>query len=193
MRLVWLVVILLLSACSKGPAGPSPFRAPQADAAAYAKDFSLHDTAGKARSLKDYRGKVVVLFFGYTHCPDVCPTTLGDMAVAMKQLGGLAAKVQVLFVTLDPARDTAQMLNSYVPAFNPGFVALLGSDAEVAQAAAGFKAVYRRHPQPDGSYSIDHSANSYVFDQDGRLRLILPYGQPPADIAHDLRILLQGA
>ncbi len=193
MRLLWLAFILLLASCGKGPAEPSPFLAPEADASAYAKDFRLHDAAGATRSLKDYRGKVVVLFFGYTHCPDVCPTTLGDMAVAMKQLGTSAAKVQVLFVTLDPARDTPQLLNGYVPAFNASFIGLRGTDAETAQAAAGFKAVYRRHPQSDGSYSIDHSANSYVFDRDGRLRLILPYGQPPADIVHDLRILLQGA
>jgi len=145
-----------------------------------------------ARSLQDFRGKLVLIFFGYTHCPDVCPTTLSDAAQALSQLTPAeAARVQVLFVSVDPARDSLDMLRDYVPYFHPDFIGLTGSPEAVAAAAAAFRVVYRRHVEPgsDG-YLIDHTAGSYLLDQRGRMRVFLPYAQLPDDIAHDLRLLL---
>lgn len=193
MRWWLLLCVLVLAGCGRDTAVPSPFLAPQADAADYATDFSLLDSSGKSRSLASYRGKLVVLFFGYTHCPDVCPTTLGDMATVMRQLGPRAQQVQVLFVTLDPARDTPQVLAQYVPAFHPSFAGLTAGEQQIAATARDFRVVYRKNAGAGGSYTLDHSAGSFVFDKKGHLRLLLPYGQSPGDIAHDLELLLNDA
>ena len=154
-------------------------------------DFRLTDHNGKERSLADFRGKVVTMFFGYTHCPDVCPTTLSDMAQAVKLLGPDGQRVQVLFVTVDPKRDTPDLLRNYVPAFNPVFLGLYGDAAATAKVTMDFKIYAAERPgKTPESYTVDHSAQSLVFDTKGRLRLMLPYGTPGDKIASDLRVLL---
>nr|ACX33901.1 putative electron transport protein SCO1/SenC [uncultured prokaryote AT3] len=138
----------------------------------YGRDFRLQDASGQWRTPKDYRGKLVLMFFGFTQCPDVCPTELQSMARLMDALGKDAARIQVLFVTLDPARDTAAMIQSYVSAFNPGFVGLRGDEAATATVAKEFKVYYRKVPgSAPGRYSLDHSAFIYVLDGNGVLRL----------------------
>lgn len=157
----------------------------------YGKDFALPDHNGKSRTLADFKGKAVVIFFGYTQCPDVCPTTMAEMAAVMQQLGALADRVQVLFVTLDPERDTPELLSKYVPSFDPRFLGLVGDKAATEKVAKEFKVFYQKVPgkQP-GSYTVDHTAGSYVFDPQGRIRLFLRHGQGPESIAHDLKLLL---
>jgi protein SCO1/2 len=158
----------------------------------YAHGFELTDHNGKHRSLADFKGKVVVMFFGYTQCPDVCPTTMADMATVMKQLGPQADKVQVLFVTIDPERDTQALLASYVPAFDPRFLGLYGDKAATEKVAQDFKVFYQKVPgeKPD-SYTMDHTAGSFVFDPQGHIRLFLRYGEGAEPIVHDLKLLLQ--
>ncbi|GGY50869.1 SCO family protein [Pseudoduganella albidiflava] len=157
----------------------------------YAKGFSLKDHDGKPVTLESYKGKVVVMFFGFTQCPDVCPTTMAEMAAVMKELGPQAKDVQVLFVTLDPERDTPELLKQYVPAFDPGFVGLYGTPAEIAQTAKEFKVFYKKVPGKDpAQYSIDHTAGSYVFDKQGRVRLFLRHAQGAQPVVHDLKQLL---
>ena len=180
---------LLLAGCSEPPA----FKSTNVTGADWGKDFSLTDHTGQARRLADYRGKLVVLFFGYTQCPDFCPTTLAAMRETLGLLGDDAGKVQVLFVTLDPARDTAALLAEYVPAFHPGFVGLRGDEATTAAVAREFKVFYSKQPgsTPD-TYSVDHSTGSYAFDPQGRLRLLIRHGESPANIAADLKLLIAG-
>lgn len=157
----------------------------------YAKGFALNDHTGKPVTLDTYKGKVVVLFFGFTHCPDVCPTTMAEMSSVMKELGPQADQVQVLFATLDPERDTKELLSQYVPGFDPRFVGLYGTPEQIASTAKEFKVFYQKVPgkTPD-SYTIDHTAGSYVFDKQGHIRLFLRHGQGPAPIVHDLKLLL---
>lgn len=184
--------LLLASGCDRlSPLPKSPFHGVDVTGAQPGVDFRLDDHDGKGRTLADFRGKVVVMFFGYLHCPDVCPTTLSDMAHALQALGPDAQRVQVLFVTVDPKRDTRELMKGYVPAFNPTFLGLSGDEAATAKVAKDFK-IYRgeRAGSAAGSYLVDHSAQSMVFDREGRLRLMLPYGAPPDKIASDLRVLL---
>jgi protein SCO1/2 len=152
---------------------------------------SFLDADGKPVRIGDFRGKVVVLFFGFTQCPDVCPTTLATMAQVMQQLGPDADRIQVLFVTLDPKRDTPAVLSKYVTAFDPRFLSLSGDAEATARAAKEFKVFFQRSEgtSPD-NYSIDHTAASYVLDPTGRLRLYVRHGQSPADVANDLKQLL---
>ena len=158
----------------------------------YAKDFALTDQNGKARTLADFKGKAVVVFFGYTQCPDVCPTTMAEMADVMKQLGDLANRVQVLFVTVDPERDTQALLAAYVPNFDKRFLGLYGDQAATEKVAKDFKVFYQKVPgKTASSYSVDHTAGSYVFDKQGRIRLFLRHGQGAEPITHDLKILLK--
>lgn len=157
----------------------------------YARDFALTDHNGKPRTLADFKGKAVVVFFGFTQCPDVCPTTMAEMASVMKELGPLADKVQVLFVTVDPERDTQALLAKYVPAFDPRFLGLYGDLAATEKVAKEFRVFYQKVPgKTPGSYSIDHTAGSYVFDPAGHIRLFVRHGQGPEPIAHDLKLLL---
>lgn len=157
----------------------------------FAKDFALPDYNGKMRSLADFKGKAVVVFFGYTQCPDVCPTTMAEMATVMQQLGPLADQVQVLFITLDPERDTPELLAKYVPAFDPRFLGLVGDKAATEKVAKEFKVFYQKVPGKEpGSYTLDHTAGSYVFDRQGRLRLFVRHGQGAEPIMHDLKLLL---
>jgi protein SCO1/2 len=158
----------------------------------YAKGFTLNDHLGQTRTLADFKGKVVVLFFGYTQCPDVCPTTMSEMAAVMQQLGPLADKVQVMFVTLDPERDTQALLAQYVPAFDARFLGMRSDAAGTAAVAKEFKVFYAKQPgKTPGSYTIDHTAGSYVFDQQGQIRLFIRHGQGPEPIVHDVKLLLK--
>lgn len=159
----------------------------------YGTDFHLTDHNGKPRTLADFRGKAVVMFFGYTQCPDVCPTTLSDMRRAMQLLGDDAARVQVLFVTVDPQRDTPELLSKYVPAFNPSFLGLYGDAAATEKVAKDFKIFYQRQAGKTAeSYTVAHTAASLVFDPQGRLRLFVNYGAEAEKIAADLKLLLKG-
>ncbi len=191
--LSWTMLLLALAACGPTSSPKSPFKSTDITGAPFGRDFHLTDHTNKSRRLADFKGKVVLLFFGYTHCPDVCPTTLSEFAAAMKKLGPQAEKVQVLFVTLDPERDTPILLAQYVPAFNPTFLGLFGNAAETETVAQEFKIVYQKNmpENPKSSYTLDHSAGSFVFDQAGRLRLLVPYGQSSDLIAHDLTVLLR--
>lgn len=179
---------VFLSACQ--PAKP-PFNSVDISGAiGYGSDFRLTDHTGAARTLADYRGKVVALFFGYTHCPDVCPTTLSEMRQVMEKLGTDSNRFQVLFVTVDPKRDTQTLLSQYVPAFNPNFVGLYGDDTTTAKVARDFKIVYQIVPgtTPE-SYTVDHSAGTLIFDPQGRLRLFANYGIGAEKITADVKRL----
>jgi protein SCO1/2 len=185
-RLVALASLLLVLACSK-----QGFHNVDITGVSYANDFALTDHTGARRTLADYRGKVVVLFFGFTQCPDVCPTTLQEMAEVRRALGPDAAQVQVLFVTIDPLRDTRELLAQYVPAFDPSFVGLYGTAEEIAKTAKTFKVFYQKVPGPtETSYTMDHTAGSYVIDKSGQPRLFLKHNQGAAPIVADLRQLL---
>ena len=186
-------LLALLAGCSSGPDAPT-FKASDVTGTSYGRDFALSDHHGKPRTLADFRGKVVVLFFGYTQCPDVCPTTLAELAEVMRQLGPDAARVQVLFATIDPERDTAELLAQYVPAFNPTFLGLRGDDDATARTAKEFRVFYQKQPgrTPD-TYTMDHSAGTFVFDPQGRLRVYVSYGQGPEVFVHDIRELLRTA
>ena len=189
LRNLWLLLLIgLLAGCGE-PRLPSPFHASEAGAKLAQADFRLTDHNGKPRTLADFRGKVVVLFFGYTHCPDVCPTTLADLAQTMRLLGKDAGRVQVLFVTVDPERDRAEMLAQYVPAFDPSFLALYGDPQATAQVAKVFGVIYQKQPTSSG-YNMDHSAGTFLIDTAGKTRLLAPYGQRAEWLADDIRLLL---
>jgi len=186
-RLVLLVLAAWLAACT--PAGPS-FKGSDVTGATFGRDFALTDPAGQPRTLADYRGKAVAVFFGYTQCPDVCPTTLAALAEATRALGADADKVQVVFITVDPDRDTAALLAQYVPAFDPRFVGLRGDAAATERVAREFKVIYQKVPgTAPGRYTMDHSAGVFLFDRAGRLR-VYESSADPAVLAHDLRTLL---
>ncbi|HXU92177.1 MAG TPA: SCO family protein [Gallionella sp.] len=181
-------LVVLLGACGE-PKLPSPFHASEVGEKFSQADFHLTDHNGKPRTLADFRGKAVVLFFGYTHCPDVCPTTLADLAHAMRLLGKDADRVQVLFVTVDPERDKPEMLAQYIPAFHPSFLALSGDAQATAQVAKAFDVTYQKQPTTSG-YNMDHSAGTFLIDPTGRVRLLAPYGQRAEWLADDIRLLL---
>ena len=185
----------LLAACDgTGGAKKAHFKATDITGADYGKSLALTDHTGRARSLADWSGKVVVLFFGFTQCPDVCPTTLATLADVMKRLGTDADRVQVLFVTVDPERDTPAVLAPYVTAFDPRFLGLYGDKDATAKTTRDFKVFFQRVPgKTEGTYSIDHTAASYVLDGKGRLRLYVRHQQTGEDIAADIKALLGGA
>lgn len=186
------VLTLSLAACDKTPAKPqASFVATDLTGLDYAKGFSLVDHNGQPRTLADFKGKVVMVFFGYTQCPDVCPTMMAEMASVMQKLGPQADQVQVLFITLDPERDTQQLLAGYVPAFDKRFLGLRGTPEQTAKTAKEFKVYYAKVPGSDPkSYTIDHTAGTYVFDRDGKLRLFMRHDETPDEIVHDVRQLL---
>jgi protein SCO1/2 len=186
-----LALLVLLAACGQDKAPAAAFKNVDLTGLDYARDFALTDHTGKPRTLADFKGKAVVLFFGFTQCPDVCPTTMAEMASVMKALGPQADKVQVLFVTLDPERDTPALLAQYVPAFDPRFIGLYGTPEQIAKTAKEFRVFYQKVPgKTPGSYTLDHTAGSYVFDPQGRIRLFIRHGQGAEPIVHDLKILL---
>jgi protein SCO1/2 len=175
----------VLAACDGGP----KFKSTDITGVNYGKSLDLPDTSGRLRHLADFRGKAVVLFFGFTHCPDVCPTTLADLAGVMKTLGADADRVQVVFVTVDPERDTPQDLDNYVHAFSPRFIALRGDPAATQRVATEFMIYFEKRKQGD-TYTVDHSAQSYVLDPEGRLRLLVRQDRLAEDLPHDLRVIL---
>ncbi len=178
--------LALLAGCDSRP----KFKSTDITGADYGQSLELPDTAGRVRHLADFRGKAVVLFFGFTHCPDVCPTTLADMAGVMKSLGADADRVQMIFVTVDPERDTPEALAQYVRAFDPRFIALRGDLPATERVAKDFKIYFEKRKEGD-TYTVDHSAQSYVFDPQGRLRLLVRPQAITADLPDDLRTLLR--
>lgn len=159
----------------------------------YAKDFALADHNGQMRSIKDFAGKVVVVFFGFTQCPDVCPTSMAELAEIKKTLGADGARLQGLFVSLDPERDTPEVLKAYMANFDPGFLALRPDLDKLPQVAKDFKIFYKKvDGKTPGSYTLDHSAGSYVFDPQGRVRLYSRYGSGAPALAADVKLLLKG-
>jgi protein SCO1 len=180
----------VLAACA--PEGKPQFKAVDITGADYAKDFALPDTDGKLRTLKDFQGKAVVVFFGYTQCPDVCPTTLQEIAEAKKLLGPDGARVQGIFITVDPERDKPELLKAYVANFGPDLVALRGNAEQTAAVAKDYKVYYKRaEGKTPGSYFMEHTAASYIYDPQGRLRLYSRYGSGAQALADDLKLLLQ--
>jgi len=178
-----------LAACTESK--PS-FNAVDITGADYARDFSLTDADGKVRTLADFKGKAVVLFFGYAQCPDVCPTTMSEMAQVKQQLGADGDKLQVVFVTVDPARDTPEVMKAYMGAFDPSFVALIPTPDQLAAVAKDFKVYFKKvEGKTPTSYSMDHSAASFVYDPQGRLRLYARYGAGVAPMVSDLKTLLK--
>lgn len=185
------VVLLLVAAgCAEAPEAPR-FKLTDVTGASFGKELALTDHNGQRRTLADFRGRVVTLFFGFTHCPDVCPTTLSEMALVMKELGNDAARLQVLFVTVDPERDTADVLQRYVPAFHPTFLGLTGSAEQIARTAKEFKIFFQKQNLPGGGYSMDHAAGTYILDTQGRLRLFAQYGVGAPTLLHDIRLLIK--
>ncbi len=189
-NLLMAVLMMVLTACQP-TAQNSQFMATDITGADFAQSLNLTDHTGKPRSLNDFKGKVVALFFGYTHCPDVCPTTMADLKQTMKLLGSRADELQVLFVTLDPERDTQAVLAQFVPAFDARFIGLRGSANEIDETAKNFK-IFAAKVDTKGKsgYTIDHSAGVYIFDKTGKIRLYVDYGSKPADIAADIKKLL---
>ncbi|HOY70388.1 MAG TPA: SCO family protein [Methylotenera sp.] len=193
-KLILLVLLVFLGACNptggQNSAGTS-FIGQDITGADFAKPLALTDHTGKPRTMSDFKGKVVMLFFGYTHCPDVCPTTLSDLKQTMKLLGDKANEVQVLFITVDPERDTQEVLAQFVPYFDARFIGLRGNAQETKDTLDNFK-VYQAKvdEKADGSYVIDHSAGMYVYDKNGKIRLYMQYGQKPQEIAADIQKLL---
>ena len=180
-----------LTGCSKVADKPAVFNNVDITGAQYARDFKLTDHTGAARTMADFKGKVTVLFFGFTQCPDVCPTTMAELAQVKQSLGAQADKLQVLFVTVDPERDTQQLLAQYVPAFDPTFIGLRGDAAATAAVAKEFKIFYAKSAgATPANYSMDHTAGSYVFDREGKIRLFVRHGKGPAPIAQDIKQLL---
>jgi protein SCO1 len=180
----------LIAGCDSSPKAPA-FQLTDITGAQFARDFQLADHNGKPRTLADFKGKAVVIFFGYTYCPDACPTTMSELALVMKELGKDAARLQVLFITVDPERDTPAVLSKYAPAFHPDFLGLYGDADATARTAKEFRIIYQKQPLKDGGYTVDHSAGSYLYDTAGRVRLFAQYGQGAQPLLHDIRLLLQ--
>jgi protein SCO1/2 len=188
-----LASVLALSACDRAPqmSAPGTFKGIDITGADYAKTLSLTDADGKDRTLADFKGKVVVVFFGYTQCPDVCPSTLQELAEVKRRLGPDGAKLQAVFVSLDPDRDTPQLLKAYMANFDASFVALRGTPEATAATAKHFKVFYAKVPgRTEGSYTIDHTAGAYVFDMQGRVRLFTRHGMGPEAMLQDLKQLM---
>ena len=195
-RIYWLkalfvsVFAVFLTACS--PEKPQ-FKSIDLTGADYAKDFALPDQNGQARSIKDFAGKVVVVFFGFTQCPDVCPTSMVELAAIKKSLGADSDKLQAIFITVDPERDTPEILKAYMGNFDPTFLALRPSMEQLPVIAKDFKIYYKKvDGKTPTSYSMDHSAGSYVYDPKGRLRLYYRYGSGAEALTQDVQLLLKG-
>ncbi len=192
--LLRLCCVLALTACEKSQSPKVPFANTDITGLDYAKGFALTDHNGKPRTLADFKGKVVVVFFGYTQCPDVCPTTLSELAGIKKALGSEAERLQVIFITLDPQRDTPELMAGFVPAFDSSFLGLWGEQAVIDKVAKDFKVFAQKVPSKDSkSYTIDHTAGSYVFDDQGRIRLFVRHGQGGNGLQKDLQRLLAGS
>jgi protein SCO1 len=188
-----IAAVALVAGCdrSAGDRGKPTFHFTDITGAEFARKLELPDADGKPRSLADWRGKVVVVFFGYTQCPDVCPTTMAELAQIRTGLGADGDRLQTVFVTIDPERDTPEVLKAYVANFGPNVVALRGNAEQTAAAAKEFKVFYAKVPgKTPGSYTMDHSAASFVFDPAGRVRLFVPYGADTKLLTGDVKQLL---
>ncbi|WP_373975208.1 SCO family protein [Chitinibacter sp. SCUT-21] len=175
---------LLLAGCSK-PA----FQGSELSQTNIGGGFELVDMHGKTRTLADFHGKIAVIFFGYTSCPDVCPTTLAELRTTMADLGEQSKDVQVLFISVDPERDTPALLSQYVPAFHPSFIGLTGSKQQIDQAVKNYRAVYQKQGK-DQHYTVDHTAGSYLIDKEGNTRVLVNYGAGASVFTHDIKLLL---
>jgi protein SCO1/2 len=185
-----LISLFLATGCGQPDTRPT-FKLTDLTGAGFGKELNLLDHNGKPRTLADFRGKVVVIFFGFAQCPDVCPTTLAELAAVTKELGRDAERMQVLFVTVDPERDSPEVLRQYLPSFDPRFLGLYGDAEATARAAKEFRIFYQKQAQKDSkAYSVDHSAGTYILDREGRLRLYARYGAGAQLLLHDIRILL---
>ena len=183
--------LLALAACDPLAGSRSPFKGIDVTGSEMGRELRLTDHNGQPRSLEDFRGKVVAVTFGYTQCPDVCPTTLADLSSAVKKLGADASRVQVLFVTVDPKRDKPELLREYVPAFNPAFLGLYGDAAATRKATGEFKIYAEERPgKTPETYTVDHTAQTFIFDRQGKLRLVEAFGATPDAMASDMRVLL---
>ena len=181
----------LLGGCNQPSSGPT-FQSTDITGAELGRSFELVDHAGQERSLEDFKGKVLVVFFGFTHCPDVCPTTLAELAQARSRLGAQAERVQVAMITVDPERDTPEVLKQYVTALDASFIGLTGSPDDIARTAKEFKVFYQKSEGAvPGNYSVDHSSGTFVFDPQGRIRLLVPYGSGSDVFVHDIGQLLE--
>lgn len=199
-RLLLLAGAALLAGCDRpGGADAAPpsklaFKGVDITGANYASRLNLPDADGKPRSLDDFKGKVTVIFFGFTHCPDVCPTTMAEIAQVKQALGAEGDRLQGVFVTVDPERDTPDMLRTYVTAFDPSFVALRGTPEQTQAAAKDFRIFYAKSPGKTAeSYTIDHTAGAFIFDPQGRVRVFSRYGAGPQALADDVKALLSEA
>jgi protein SCO1/2 len=188
----------LLSACDKpgqpgqagaGTAKPS-FNAVDITGADYARSLSLKDFDGRQRDLAEFKGKVIFVFFGFTQCPDVCPTTMAELAEVRRRLGADGDRVQGVFISIDPARDTPQVLKGYLQAMDPSFIGLTGTPEQIEAAAREFKVFYQKVPTSEGNYTMDHTAGAYVFDPEGHVRLFVRYGLGADKVTADLKQLL---
>jgi len=190
-RLLLFLVAAVFAGCSPKPVS---FNATDITGGSFDPAFELTDHTGARRSLADFRGKVVTVFFGFTQCPDVCPGTLIEMKEVMALLGDDAERVQTLFITVDPERDTPEVLAAYVPAFDPRFLGLYGTPDEIAKVARGYRVFYEKVPgsSPE-NYQINHTAASYVIDPQGELRLFVKHGSGAEALVHDIRLLLEQA
>ena len=193
-----LASLVALSTVSGFLMGCSPdkpqFKSIDLTGADYAQGFSLTDHNGQLRTLKDFAGKIVVVFFGFTQCPDVCPTSMAELAQVKQQLGADGDKLQAIFITVDPERDTADMLKAYMGNFDPTFLALRPTLEQLPQVAKDFKIYYKKvDGKTPGSYTMDHSAGSYVFDEKGRIRLYNRYGSGADGLASDIRLLIKSS
>lgn len=189
------LLALALAGCDRfGPSQASPFKSLDISGASYARELNLRDPEGRRRSLTELKGKLVVVFFGYTQCPDVCPTTLTNLVETQRLLGADGERLVGVFVSVDPERDRPELLKDYVGSFSPNWLGLWGTPDEVAAAAKEFKVFYRKVPgKTETSYTVDHTAASYVYDTQGRIRLYVRHATPPADLAADLKRLLDEA
>jgi protein SCO1/2 len=185
-----LLALLALGACGQGKPA---FRGVDITGAEYAQGWELADQNGQVRTIKDFVGKVVIVFFGYTQCPDVCPTSMQELAEVKRLLGKDGERLQGVFITVDPDRDTPELLKSYMANFDPSFVALRASTPEqLAQVTKEFKIYYKKvEGKTPTSYTMDHSAGSFTFDPQGRVRLYNRYGSGAAALAEDVKILLK--
>jgi protein SCO1 len=182
---------LLLAAC--GEQAAPKFSSIDVTGATFGQGFALTDFNGQPRTLADYKGKVVALFFGFTQCPDACPTALAKLAEVTQALGPDAARLQVVFITVDPERDTPELLKNYVPAFNPAFTGLYGTPQQIAEVAKSYKAYYNKvKGKTESSYTIDHSTFTYLYDPQGRLRLMARHEIDVKQLTADVKALLRG-
>lgn len=190
-KILSILFVLILSGCEGGKAPSTNYFGKNISGAGITNELTLDDHFGHKRQLSEFVGKALVVVFGYTHCPDMCPTTMADMVKAMRLLGEQADQVQVVFVTLDPERDTQNILAAYVPSFDKRFIGLHGDLTQTADIAKHFKVFYEKHSlASESGYTIDHSAGSYVYDKEGKIRIYFKHGQKPVEIASDIKQIL---